>query len=82
MDLFDSAGLVGVVLMLVAYAGAQVGRLEPRQAPALSMNLAGAGLVLTSLTAHFNLAAFLMESVWALVAVYGLVRLGLERRPR
>ncbi len=82
MDRYDVTGLIGVLLMLVAYAGGQTGRLEPRQAPALCMNLAGAGLVLTSLSAHFNLAAFLMESVWGLVAIYGLVRLVLERRRR
>jgi hypothetical protein len=79
MSLPDAAGLFGVLLILVAYAGAQLGRLEPRRAPALVMNLTGAGLILWSLAFRFNLSAFLMEAAWAVVALYGLVRLALRR---
>jgi hypothetical protein len=75
----DLAGLVGVVTMLGAYAGAQMGRLNPVKAPALLMNLAGAGLVMLSLTHNFNLSAFIMEAAWAAVAAFGLIRL-LARR--
>ncbi len=74
------AGVVGVVLILIAYAGAQVGRMEPRSAPALLLNLFGAALILLSLAFRFNLAAFLMEAAWALVAIYGLARLAISRR--
>ncbi len=83
MDLGHAAevgGVLGVGLILVAYAGAQFGRLEPRRAPALLLNLVGACLILGSLAFRFNLAAFLMEAAWALVAIYGLARLGLSRR--
>ncbi|HEX4096578.1 MAG TPA: hypothetical protein VHX64_07605, partial [Caulobacteraceae bacterium] len=76
----DAAGLVGVLLILLAYAGAQLGRLEPRRAPALVMNLVGAGLILWSLAFRFNLSAFLMEAAWAVVALYGLVRLAMRGR--
>ena len=69
-----------MALILVAYAGAQFGRLEPRRAPALLLNLIGAGLILASLVVHFNLSAFLMEAAWALVALFGLLRLVLSRR--
>ncbi len=79
MDLPDLAGLLGVLLMLLAYAGAQFQRLDPRRAPALGMNFIGSGLVLYSLSVRFNLAAFVMETAWGLVAFHGLVRLGLER---
>jgi hypothetical protein len=76
----DALGVVGVLLILVAYAGAQTGRLEPREAPALVMNLLGACLILWSLAYDFNLSAVLMEGAWALVALYGLARLVLRRR--
>ena len=81
MSFPDAAGLFGVLLILVAYAGAQLERLDPRRAPALVMNLIGAGLIIWSLTFRFNLAAFLMEAAWAVVALYGLIRL-LIRRPK
>ena len=76
----EAGGVLGVGLILVAYAGAQIGRLEPRHAPALALNLVGACLILGSLAFRFNLAAFLMEAAWALVAIYGLARLALSRR--
>jgi hypothetical protein len=33
-----------------------------------------------SLTQAFNLSAFLMEAAWAVVALFGLVRLAFRRR--
>jgi len=77
---FDAAGLLGVALMLGAYAGGQLRWLDPLKPPALIMNLAGAALVLLSLTDRFNLAAFVMESAWAMVALYGLFRVAFRRR--
>lgn len=81
MTLVDAAGVFGVVLILIAYAGATMGRLDPKAVPALLLNLTGALLILWSLTVDFNLAAVLMEGAWALVAVAGLVRLAFARRP-
>jgi hypothetical protein len=80
VTLWDGAGLLGVIAILVAYAGAQMRRLDPVKAPALLLNLVGAALILVSLVHDFNLSAFLMEAAWAVVAIYGLARLALERR--
>jgi hypothetical protein len=80
MTLPDLGGLAGVTLMLVAYALGQLGRLKIDTLPALLMNLAGAVLVLVSLLFKFNLSAFLMETAWAVVALFGLVKLALKRR--
>jgi hypothetical protein len=80
MKLTDVAGIAGVVTMLAAYAGAQMGRLDPVKAPSLLMNLAGACLVMFSLSRDFNLSAFLMEAAWALVAAFGLARILFRRR--
>lgn len=81
MTLPDIAGVIGVGLILVAYAGATTDRLDPKRAPALLLNLVGAGLILVSLVYDFNLSAVLMESAWALVAVIGLARLAIRPRP-
>jgi len=81
MSLADAGGVFGVLLMLAAYAGAAMGRLSATGLLALSLNLVGAILMLVSLAYSFNLAAVLMESAWALVAVVGLARLALKRRP-
>jgi hypothetical protein len=80
MPLTDALGLAGVLLILAAYAGGQVGRLPATGAPALVMNLVGALLILSSMVHAFNLSAALMEGAWAVVAAFGLVRLALGRR--
>lgn len=77
----DVAGLLGVFAILVAYAGAALGKLDPERPAALLCNFAGACLILWSLlTDDFNLSATVMEAAWALVAVAGLVRWALRRR--
>jgi hypothetical protein len=79
MGLGDIAGLLGAALILAAYAGVQAKRLDPHRAAALTLNFLGAALIVASLAVRFNLAAFLLESAWALIALVGLVRLGLQR---
>ena len=75
----DALGVVGVLCILIAYAGATSGKLDARRAPALLLNLTGALLILVSLYFAPNLSAILMEGAWALVAVYGLFHLALGR---
>ena len=81
MSLADVGGLVGVTIILIAYAGAALGRVAPKGAFSLATKQVGAGLILVSLlTASFNLSATAMEGAWALVSFAGLVRLALKRR--
>ncbi|CAN5416777.1 hypothetical protein BH09PSE1_BH09PSE1_31060 [soil metagenome] len=79
MSLPDLFGVFGVLLILIAYAGATAGKLDPKQWPALALNLIGALLILWSLSADFNLSAALMEGAWAIVALLGLGKLALDR---
>lgn len=76
----DIAGLVGVGLMLVAYAASALGKLDATRAPALLANLVGAILVLFSLKYAWNISSFVLEVAWFLVAAVGLLRLALRRR--
>jgi len=71
---FDIAGLVGVVLIIVAYLLLQLGKL-PSTAPSYSLlNAVGAFLVMVSLFFDFNVSAFLMEAFWFLISLFGLLR--------
>lgn len=45
-----------------------------------AVNLVGAVLLLISLSVHFNLAAVVLESAWALIALSGIVKALQERR--
>ena len=76
MSWTDAAGLGGVLVILIAYAGAALGRIDPKRAPSLVANFVGACLILLSLARAFNLSAVAMEGAWALVSLAGLVRLG------
>ena len=70
----EAIGLLGVVLILLAYFLLQVGRLRGNALPYQLLNAVGALLLLVSLFYAFNLSAFLMESAWLLVSIYGIVR--------
>jgi hypothetical protein len=77
----DVAGLVGVVLIIIAYAGAALGRIDADRPGSLLCNLVGASLILFSLlTDDFNLSATVMEGTWAAVSLFGLGRWALRRR--
>ena len=68
----DIIGLCGSVLFIGAFLYANI-------SPAMNkilfnlFNLIGAILLLISLSIHFNLAAFILEVAWAMIAIFGLV---------
>ncbi len=81
MSWTDAAGLAGVLVILVAYAGAALGRLNPQGVWSLAANFVGAcGILASLLLANFNLSSTVMEGAWAAVALLGLARLALKRR--
>lgn len=77
--LLNVGGVIGVGLVLLAYAGIHFDWFDPKRTPALLMNLVGSGLILLSMIHAFNLSAFLMEAAWAAMAAFGLVRLAMRR---
>lgn len=76
----DIAGLVGVALMLTAYAASALGKIEADRPLALVANLIGALLVIYSLMYQWNISSFVLEAVWACFAAAGLVRYCLQRK--
>lgn len=76
----DMVGLVGVVIILSAYALLQSGRLAVRAPIYSAMNLVGSGFILFSLTVDFNLPSAIIEGAWALISIYGLA-VALRKRP-
>jgi len=65
--------IIGAILILVAFAGAQFGRLEQRSIAYLVLNLIGS-LILAVLAAIENQLGFLLlEGVWSLVSLWSLV---------
>lgn len=72
-------GVCGSVLFIGAFAYAnRVEKIDKLLFNAV--NLAGAVLLLVSLSVHFNLAAVILETAWAGIAAVGLVKALRERK--
>jgi len=71
--LTDAIGLGGSVLFIAAFIYVNVAR-EINKRWYNAANLLGSIMLLISLSVHFNLAATVLESVWGLIALLGLVR--------
>jgi len=82
--MFDWAtivGLIGSALFVGGFAYANAAKQLDKVLFNL-INLLGAILLLISLSVHFNLAAFVLEVCWGLIALVGLVKALGERRGR
>jgi hypothetical protein len=71
--LADVVGLVGSGLMVVAYAYSNMAKTMNFLVFNL-LNLVGSLLLIASLMVHFNLASMLLEIVWSIIAILGLVK--------
>lgn len=79
-QLFDLAGFIGVLLIVVAYLLLQLNKL-PSSSPKYSLlNAGGALLIIVSLIFAFNLSAFIMEVFWFLISLVGLWRSLISRK--
>jgi paired small multidrug resistance pump len=77
---YDVAGLLGVAVMLWAFYLLQAGKLKGDAFSYQLMNALGAGAVLLSLVNDFNLSAFVIETCWVIISVYGMIRARGKRR--
>ena len=77
----DIIGLTGSALFIGAFAYANVAKQLNKVWFNLA-NLVGAILLLVSLSVNFNLAAFVLETAWGLIAAAGLVMALRTRRRR
>ena len=63
----DWVGLLGSAMFIIGFAYANVSQAMDKVA-FNTLNIVGAVLLLISLSQHFNLAAVVLEAVWALIA--------------
>lgn len=74
-NIFEFAGLVGVILYVGAYAALQLGFLRGNGYAYALANLIASALVLVSLTTAFNLSSAIIQTVWIGISTAGLVRM-------
>jgi VIT1/CCC1 family predicted Fe2+/Mn2+ transporter len=70
----DLVGNIGVALIILAYLGLQLGRLDGRDLAYSVANAIGAALVIVSLMRDFNLSAFVIEAFWVAISLIGIWR--------
>lgn len=70
----DFVGNIGVLLVVGSYFALQAGKLVSTDISYSIMNGIGAILIMVSLYFDFNLSSFIIECVWLLISIYGLVR--------
>lgn len=75
----DLVGIIGVVIILAAYLLLQLQTMSSTSMSYSMANALGAFLILISLVNEFNLSAFVIESAWLLISVFGLIRCWLRR---
>ena len=72
--LIDLVGIIGVVIIVVAYLLLQLERLKSTDLIYSVMNAVGASMIVASLIVDFNLSALLMEVFWVLISFIGIGR--------
>jgi hypothetical protein len=73
--------IVGALLILVAFTAAQAGSVSPHARSYLVLNLVGS-VILTGVAVYeFDLGFLLLEAVWAIVSLWGLIQLARGRTP-
>ena len=80
--LFDLAGFLGVLLIVIGYLLLQLDKLPSSSLSFSLLNAAGSLLIMVSLVFKFNVSAFLIEVFWFLISLIGLWRWLISRRKR
>ncbi|MCW8878850.1 MAG: hypothetical protein OQK04_15035 [Kangiellaceae bacterium] len=71
---YDWVGLLGVICILISYLLLQLERLSADSLNYSLANLIGALLIILSLLYEFNLSAMIIESAWAVISIFGVVK--------
>jgi len=74
LNLFDLAGFIGVLLIVIAYLLLQLYKLPSSALSFSLLNAAGSLLIMLSLIFKFNVSAFLIEVFWFLISLIGLAK--------
>jgi hypothetical protein len=74
----QAASFVGALLILVAYAGHQMGWMNPRRAIYNLLNAVGSAILGYIAFRPFQVGFVVLEVTWVLISVYALFRPGTQ----
>jgi hypothetical protein len=70
----QTASFVGALLILVAYAGQQMGWMNPRKAAYNILNAVGSSILAYIAFHPFQIGFVVLEVTWTLISFYALMR--------
>ena len=75
MDVLQLVGLAGAAMILVAYVGHQMRRMDSSGTLYNVLNAIGSGILTYVALRPFQAGFVVLEGTWAVVSVYALVRI-------
>jgi hypothetical protein len=78
--IYDTIGMIGVVIILSTYLLLQMERLKSETLLYSVLNMMGSSMILFSVFFEWNLASAIIEGAWVLVSLFGIVRYFVKRR--
>lgn len=74
MNVYEIYGMMGVVLIVVAYFLLQINKISSNDLKFSLMNFFGSLLIIVSLFYNWNLPSFIIEMFWMAISVIGIVK--------
>jgi glucose uptake protein GlcU len=71
---YDFIGNIGVFLILLTYFLLQINKIDNKTVLYGLLNSFGALFILISLYFDFNLSAFIIEMIWLIISILGIIR--------
>ena len=71
---YDIVGSTGVATIILTYILLQTERIRSESLIYSALNGLGAGLIAFSLLYSFNFSAFIVEVLWVLISIYGIIK--------
>jgi len=72
ISLHNTIGIVGSFLIVITYLLLQLKKMKVSDTRYSTLNALGAAGILYSLTVEFNFSAFLIESFWLAISLFGV----------
>jgi hypothetical protein len=76
---YDLIGTIGVGITILTYVLLQMQKIRSESLLYSLLNAVGSGLIIFSLIFSFNFPAFVVEFLWVLISLYGIVKYFLRK---
>lgn len=76
----DIVGILGVGLVIMAFFLIQLEKITTKSSTYLYLNFFGSMMLLFSLYYHWNMASVVIEMLWLMISIYGIIKFKILRK--